>query len=83
MNDRTINNLSRILFYISRNEPAQRILDGILWHLGTDEYIGGYWLDGMLDALWYALDLTIEDVHMSKSFFINTLRGELTDEAID
>ena len=40
-------------------------------------------IDGMLDALWYALDLTIEDVHMSKSFFISTLRGELTDEAID
>lgn len=83
MNDRTINSLSRILFHISRNEPAQRILDGILWHLDTCECVDGCWLDGMLDALWYALDVTIEDVHMSRSFFISTLRGELTDEAVD
>lgn len=79
-NDRCINNLSTILYHISNNKAAQSILDGLLWHIGTGEIVGNDWLEGMLDALWYALDLTIDDIHMSKQFFKQTLRSDLTSE---
>lgn len=82
-NDRCINNLSTILYHISNNKAAQSILDGLLWHIGTGEIVGDGWLEGMLDALWYALDMTCEDMHMSLSFFKQTLRYALTDECTD
>lgn len=82
-NDRCINDLSTILWAVSRNHSAQRILDGLLWHIGTGEIVGNTWLEGMLDALWYALDVTTEDIHMSYAHFKQTLRIALTDEYVD
>lgn len=83
MNDRCINNLSTILYHVSRNKAAQSILDGLLWNIGNGDIVGAAWLDGMLDALWYALDLTIDEIHMSKAFFKQTLKTELTNEYND